>query len=722
MKFFHSSLIKYFPYLLIISACFYSLYSIFYTGYVGDDAYNYQFSGRVLEENKSYFDLVLDNIYGWYIDSRRILLSQIFVFYSFYFINDLFVMKFYTILMVCLCILFYYKFILASSRNLYISLFIAFFSALAMQLREWHDPILIFPSHLMPITMILLMLSIYFFNKYLATHKFINFYISLFIYFFSLLVYEINFVFFPIFFILLINHERSYISTFILTAPYFLLSFSFLIFIYITKFYSSEQHIYNTVTLSFDYANFLTAFAIQLSSAIPGIYFYNQINLSHITFLYYDYIAFIIISITFFILLKKATYKSVNKKILLKLLCIGCIFLIAPALVSVLSSHQNELIHAGFGYGYITVFYQYFGFAILFFLVIRYLINNINMNYFRNILISIISVVFSIVFVYTSAANKFVSLSSNKQFKYPQQLLEMSIASGLMENIKENDFVFRNMRYASDWKWSYYKFLNKKIMLCDLSNQSFDVDQNNLILFSDCLNDKSFVFETLNSKVLQFTPKKNTWLVIHHVDVESGINGQSFLFDIKKIYLNKANGSLIHIDGILVRQYNQDEDTIFSLNINNIDILKLSSINNSLKLVNFENFSNKNKNILDFNTGKIYPTEYSQALDELNWVHGNFEKNIINLKKIHFEKKIDFNIVNPGMQDFDVSIKSNESVLKKIHIKKDSNISYHSINIKLKPGLNTISFLTDGKPISNGDPRDIIYGMSFYPYKNRNDK
>ena len=74
------------------------------------------------------------------------------------------------------------------------------------------------------------------------------------------------------------------------------------------------------------------------------------------------------------------------------------------------------------------------------------------------------------------------------------------------------------------------------------------------------------------------------------------------------------------------------------------------------------------------------------------------------------------------MQDFDVSIKSNESLLKKIHIKKDSNISYHSINVQLKSGLNTISFLTDGKPISNGDPRDIIYGMSFYPYKNRNDK
>ena len=56
-----------------------------------------------------------------------------------------------------------------------------------------------------------------------------------------------------------------------------------------------------------------------------------------------------------------------------KLLIFSLALLLLPAVPVALTGHQAELVEAGYGYGYIVVFIQYFGAVALFLMIVKYL-------------------------------------------------------------------------------------------------------------------------------------------------------------------------------------------------------------------------------------------------------------------------------------------------------------------------------------------------------------
>jgi hypothetical protein len=134
-------------YFLIFILVNYSLHVLFHTGFNGDDSYNTQIAGRMIDDSLSLFELIWTQTRDWFLNNKRILFSYVFIFPVFYYFDSYIYVKAITIGFVFLSIALFYKFFYSTIKNKPLIFLITFILLISIQLRNWHDPILIFPSH-----------------------------------------------------------------------------------------------------------------------------------------------------------------------------------------------------------------------------------------------------------------------------------------------------------------------------------------------------------------------------------------------------------------------------------------------------------------------------------------------------------------------------------------------------------------------------------------------
>lgn len=691
---------------LLTCYCFFILLQV---GMVGDDAYNAQILGKLIEESKSLLEGTYDVTAQWYLNNKRILLGYYFIFPIFYYIHDFVTIKLLSIGIILISLL-SFNYLLTLTAGLKNLAFLAsFFVLMLIQFRDWHDPILIFPSHLMPYIAVLVFFSLICFFFYLKTKKLFLIICASVFYMVAIFSYEVAIILFPLFLLIAYLNNQNFRDTLQKSLPIIVVLACYLLcyIVAVLIFPDDASNLYPTFNQEFHAYLFLKALFFQLGSALPGSYYLSNLNTTSLDFKLYDLFIFIFTFSLLFSILKKISLLSITKKHFYFLLLSGLILYIAPAILSAISSHQSEIIQMGFGYGYITVYFQYFGFSILLSLLVYKFLVMPKSSFLNKLLIIILTSIFSSIFIVNALSNRSVALKTNPSNKFPQELQASSIAKGLMSDIKPNDYLVRSMRYANDWKWSYYKLLNKKFTLCDFNNQSYSNGNNKLMSLNQCLFNKDFYFIPVNSYMDQYFPNKDVYLISYHLDALNGQRGQVFFAHLNSFFVSNESEKVIHINATLLKSYDQytNRISLHDDDINFMTLFQYESINN--KLINLNDLVFLPNKIFSFNTGEIHPTEHSLT-GSLQWVSGDFFLNIFNSEDRQIAVTVTANILNPSIQKFSISL-SEDSFNKMIHIDKPTQ--QLNEEVLLNPGINKIEIINTGQPIKNGDPRNIIYGL-----------
>ena len=138
---------------------------------------------------------------------------------------------------------------------------------------------------------------------------------------------------------------------------------------------------------------------------------------------------------------------------------LGLLLVLLPSIVVGVSGHQNEIVRVGPGLSYIPVYLQYYGLCILFLILVC---KNLSNNKWKILLIVTICIV-----PYVHLLNfREVVNNSNIKYKYPSDLLEKSINTGLLNHLGDKAVILNTNKIPADWIWFLSQKAKKKLNVC----------------------------------------------------------------------------------------------------------------------------------------------------------------------------------------------------------------------------------------------------------------
>ena len=543
---------------------------ILFSGYFSDDAYSSQIKGILAYEDKNLFNYTTKTIFGWVIGSGRLLILNQFQYLIFYLIENIYLYKLFIIVLLIINFQLFYKLNNKIINSQTYSLYIAIFSVLSIQLREFHDPVLGFHGFMIVLS-ILFLSQILLLIKYIENQNKLLLYISLTIFTICHLMYELAFTFlFLNFFLLQIRNSDFKKNINILKKYFFIfitIIFIFLLLQFRVNYFSNNQAPdYKIFTNILNILSFVEVLFIQITSAIPTIYFFSIIN--EIIFDKFLIFFFLLISSTFFLLMlvsnKVQLIKNLeNKKISIEnkknILVYSILLYCLPAFIILVSSHNEHLLTRGIGYGYIFNFVSCYGFG---YIVYCCLINFDKLNKF------LISGLITILFFLNTFSNINTVLKSNIIYKYPEQLFFDASKKGLFYDLNDKSILIRHMKYPSDFKWNFYSKLEKKLNILDVVN----ISKKNL---SDLIYQGNQNYLGNNQYEIKFL-KNKIWASHYFYDHKGRQNGQYILAEIENLVYEKQTNKIIKLETRNLKVYQQHKNKIYLVNLNeNIDFIKI---------------------------------------------------------------------------------------------------------------------------------------------------
>lgn len=693
------NLAEYFAYFVIVIF----LYPLLIIGYVGDDIYNSQIHGLLIENNQTFFNRIVEQINGWISDSGRLFIFNYFLIYQFhlYFDNPLYIRVAQLVIILLTIFIFNLivgKFTKTNKTNITLILIIL----AHFQFRNWHDPFLIFPSHLVIILAFLIFLSKYFFMLYVDNKKWFFIFLSAISYFIAIFTYEIAVPLILVFFIYPVFKGCKLWSVLHVTR-YHLLIFIFYLIIFFTikLFYQNSDAGYPTFS-EMNFLDFGKALFIQLLSTIP----LSSISISSN---FNAYIFFLIFIFLFFYLI--FCYKNLNQEKFFTsqsskaLLCFGSFLILIPACLASLSGHQYEIIQVG--YGYSPVYFQYFGSSIFFLLIFNYISNKFKIFRFRNkrfLFTLLFSFILSLTIALNSVTNYKISNIVNHIDKYPRNILQNAFANNFYAGLSENSKLIRVMKRGVDWKWFYFSEIGFSFEICDFLSQNYKNHKDNLKPLNDC-----FSFDNLEEVNDIFISKPDDlWVTSYFLNNDEPSNAFIFLSKIDKIIFDK-NMDVLLLDPEYSLIYNNKSQKI-SHSSNKIDVLALLE-NESLKLnsdINLESIFKLDDDKPLIKIDRLLPRE-GNVESYLNWVNDDFQISFYNYNNVDKKIKISAEIINLNNEDFNIYVSSSKST-ETFHVLSDriNIINYERI---LSDEEDILLVRTDANVFNNGDPRMIKYGL-----------
>ncbi len=681
------------------------------TGFISDDAYTSQIKGALLQQGISLHESILSQISGWIFGSGRFLVLVWYMNYGiYYFTQNTVVVKAVTIAIIVAGIILFYFFSKRETKSSDLALLACLIIPVFFQFRLWHDPILAF-TFLLPVIFSLTMGALVLFQQYLDKNE-LRYYIgAAFLFLMALLMYEIAYPLCILFLIIAYSRSRNIFAsikqTWVFTIPVMLL----LAMTVVIRMNLAANHVQSTYTgaeLHLDVGKLISAFAIQLSSAIPLIYyFFNKENL--ITKLYsidYLFLAFFWASIAILI------YKFGKTRVAPKLtswIASGVILLLVSAVLASLSGHQIELNQSGYGFGYITVYIQYFGLCILTVSLIAFIARRVK-GYWLTILVIVLSTFFTVVAAKNLKLNRAVALKTNEFYVYPKQLLKAALEAGIVDEMKDGAFLFRTMRYPSDWMWFYSSITGKKLSTCELSDATgykvcITQIQPHVILpaVSSSKSDKKFEVLDLSNQ--------QAWILSYNFDKQAGKLGRVIFGKVDRVVQNIQLKTPIQIIVSQVKVYDLKQNKLQKLNFEKspIDFLKIiaDQTTDISEMMALDPVALRVSDI-DFEwLGKVYAREGSNS-DNLRWSSGSASLMLHNLTDQPKWVDVNMEFGTPTAPASNLAI---EYAGKKERITLSQARAAYSKRILVAPGSTEIKFTSDAKPIQNGDPRNIVFGI-----------
>jgi hypothetical protein len=350
----------------VIGCAVLALVPLLSSGYYSDDLMNSAIKGRTELEGISLAAHLFEEIRNWVVDNGRI--HPVFILENVlfsYFLTDLTIHKSAVLLLVIVDLLLFFKMLEMLTKDFYAACLGVLLLPVLFQFRLYHDPILSFSGGL-PCFMALVLLSIVAFQTYLAVNRRGYLVASLIAYNLSLYFYEISLPLVLLFPVLAAENGlfREIRSTFRRTLPY-LVSFgcAFGINLLVRSLCCSRSAGYAGIQMNLETLAVAKSFVKQLSATMPLSYFifdpahlFRGVKQSGIS------VAAMLPVIAF-----ASTYWYLTRRMAgarnHKLLLMGATLLFFPALMISLSlKYQHELQP---GLGYLPVYVQYFGLALV---------------------------------------------------------------------------------------------------------------------------------------------------------------------------------------------------------------------------------------------------------------------------------------------------------------------------------------------------------------------
>ena len=690
-------------YSILLIWYFLFLWPLTYSSFISDDAYNSQIHGILIDKDISLYEHILNSLKEWLSQSGRFLFSFIYVFPLYYFVSSTFVIKIINILLITFSACLYYFYLKTIKNSPELSKVIVLFLPIFFQFREWHDPILAF-TFLLPMVFILGITSLIFYEKFLKTGTKNLYLISTLSYTLSFLFYEVGIIFLIIIFIKeFFEKNLSFKEIFIRNRLKIIITLLIILISIYFRLFGKNYDPYLGSVLNLNFINFAKAFFIQLASAIPLSYSLINMNLSN---LFIGLKITDVLNFLFFFFVTLFTLRfilQINHSLLIKnLINISLSLFILPAFIIALSGHQQELIVAGFGYGYIVLFIQYFGLSGLIVIGIYKLFQFTNKNI---IIYLIISIFLSLILFITYFSNNKVIEETNKFYMYPKNLISNALTNDdIKMKLSSSTYIFRVMNYPSDYKWSYMSLLKKKINICDL-NKKHDNECVENILIDNKLEKKLLIFPDNNfHKIIFYEDQIFLTYYENNFETKKSNNNIFLVTPIKEMIIKSQNNSLVEAFSDHFYIYDSSLNKTIPLKTNNQ--IKLSD-NNLNQLLN--NHTPKNDSFV-INWFGNYPMD-GDSKNNVRWSKRKSYFEVLNTS-LSSEISLNFNfLLNVPSNDFkffEVFIGNKKEIIK---IK--SHITPINKKIIIKPGRSVrVSFNYKGDKISNGDPRDIYFGYN----------
>ena len=564
------------------------------TGFIGDDIWNVQIKGQLIEQNIGLIERINSEWKGWLFSSGSIRVFYYFIIYPIFFIiqDPVFFKALTLFFLISSSVLFYY-FTAKLSRNKDFALVASLFLPAFFQFREWNDPILGFPSFIILLTVSLILISLLFYKKYTETLNAKYNYIATLFFLINIMIYEIAVPFFIAYIILsqikfkkirpAIIESRLQI---IVTALYLSVVF-FLNNIYIPIIMKSSVA-YTAVKFHHSsFSKLAEALIIQFTGGIPLTHqAFNGNRITDLSMNIYELIILLIMSLLIYKVSRKIMHPNteINKNTLIKM---SVLLSLAPAFLTALSGHQGDLRYLGYGSAYIPVYIQYFGMCglLLSFVVIGLdkIDSHINVKCF------LVAFLFFILSGLNYSTNKAMLKKLHGSNFKASNIVTASLTNGIMNKIEGNSMIFRRLVTPSNYYRNYTAITGKKFITCELENidqRAIDGTDN----YKNCINylindldvngrgennDKYFLAKEID---LDLT-NKNAWVskIIYSNSYDN--NGYVLLGKIKNLKKIKGQNRLsdIRIDEMIIFNYQNQTISSLKYNDNFVDILNMET-------------------------------------------------------------------------------------------------------------------------------------------------
>jgi hypothetical protein len=672
--------------------CLWVLFPLLDTGFISDDAYNSQVQGRLIVDGITLWDRISSESLGWLKGSGRFNpVNWIYIYGLYYLTTNTLLVKILTFGFIWVSIILFSQIINILSNEKNIRLIIIIILPTVIQFRLWHDPVVGF-SAIIPIVATLSFASILLYERCIRTCSYINLIFSILLYIFAVLTYELSYFIFPLFILIYISREKN---TKIATIGLFFLACVVGGHFLGTRIFMGEVSSYPSLIPRIDPAIFFNAFFYQVLSGFP-LSWRLASNVAHsrvFPLVGYQTYLFILISA----LLSYIFYmwdKRVKNIVYIILFSLSLIFF--SALPAALSGHQEEIFKVGIGFGYIVVYMQYFGVALLIALVIKTILNFFpNKNYYRAIVSIFIALIIGFSGLLIRNENSFVVKQLEWPYKIPRNFLSSAMENGIFDDLKADDLLIRNYMVPSDNSWFLSQVISRRVNAC-----SFNVEQDYL----PCIKD-------------YFKKHKARDVFALYYGFPEG--GAPFAIFAKIHYKNELedfqSSNLIFYDYIIF-QNNQliRHHSDVALNFANI-------LNLPMNLPKNFNFDIKNYDIF-----YKYPINYQNfwgadgnGTSVLRWSSGNSKIVINNPTQKKAEVKLIFRIVRPDNEKITVDLFGSGRLLKNIAVENAIEVL---IPVTLESGKNEFILKSIADPIANGDPRNIVFGLVNFSISEGNNK
>ncbi len=399
-----------------------------------DDIFNSELWWIVHRFNISVFHYALLGLKQGLKDGRLIITS-LYLDPIFYFIRDVRAFRVFSVGMFLVNVgLFVYILHRLKASIQFIAVFLLCFFVL-IKITHYYDPIAAFGC-MYPGLAMMLFAAILLILKWRESQNYAYLYLSVIINFVSMLCYEINIIYFPIALYLIYSYKQNRQQLIKKMAIILIPLLIFFILELVIKLNAVTPY---SGTAIGDINSFFETYLKQLIAVVPGSYYWFILSNSYSLGYLWDlvksnplsWMLILCVAVSLIVFLC-FPFKKNDTKINYNIYIIGIfLLLLSPILIALSARYQNELV---WGIGYLPIYYQYFGLAIIITGILMYLRKNKAVIYCLIMLIALYS-------GFNWNLNVLMKNTLDDRYWSKRSLIDQGEQTGFLSPIKDGDVV-----------------------------------------------------------------------------------------------------------------------------------------------------------------------------------------------------------------------------------------------------------------------------------------